>query len=498
MKRLLITALAVMLVGATGAFAGGSKESSGAATGPVQLTYLTDINVDTEGHDVSDNPYINFLDQKFNIKINVINEPNSSLYTTKLNTVMASGNLPDYLLIPNRDMFAMWATQGLLQPLDSYVAKGKYLPTGIDDTAWQLASVDGKKYGVPMERYDKSPYLAFVRKDWVQNLGIDVSSVKTIDDWHNMLMKFVKDDPNKDGANDTHGIVAQANSDQTLQMFLDAFNAAEAKYVNGEVLPNYMLPEYKDWLKFMHQLYVEKILDPEYVTTTSQQMWEKAVSGKYGMFKWFWSLQEYRSKGGKLDDLVPMKPPLKRDGSEAHYLYSSPVRHYIAITKAATPEKTQKVMDMMDWALSNDGAVFIDAGVEGLDYTLDNGQVNVKPDRRGKNWAWRFITLGIQKNQMDSELQGLLKQTWGDTGVNWLQMSNQTGMYDKIVLFAPYFDDLANFDFVSFEREYRDKAIIGQVNIDQTWDDHVKQWRASGGDQWVKDYTAWYKKTHNM
>jgi len=492
----LVVAIAAfaLLAAATG-FASGQKpgETAGAK---VKLVFLTNINVDTEGYDVNDNPYLKYIEEKNNLDIEIINETDSQRYDTKVATVMASGDLPDYLQIGRtggKAQLTRWAKEGLIIPLDEYLKDTKYLMKDMAQVSWDISKVDGKTYAIPAQRFDKSPYLIFLRKEFVRNLGIDTTKVKTLDDWHKMLLRFVTDDPDKNGKADTFGITSRAVQipGPGVEMFLDSFDGTESRVVDGEVRPFYIQEGYKNWLKFMRTLYSEKILDPEYVTTTGQQEWEKAKSGKYGSFFWFWSIQEFRSIGGTRDDIVPMAPPLRADGSPAKFLYGGPIRHYESITKAS--KNPQRVIALFDWAFSDEGGTFVHAGLQGLDYDIKDGQVVIKPERKGKNWAWRWITLGIQKVKIDDQLQALLKQSWGDEGLAHLKMSDALGKYDTIALQAPYFLELAKFDLDTQEQAFRNKVILGQVDIDREWDNFVANWRKSGGNEWIRLHTEWYK-----
>lgn len=459
----------------------------------IKLVYFTNINVDTEGYDVNDNPYINYIREKTGIDIEIRSEGTG--YNEKLSAVMASGDLPDYFLVSDRNKLALWVQQGLIQPLDEYIKNAPNLLENIDEVSWKLATFDDKIYAIPMQRYDKTPLLGFVKKDWVENLDINIEEVKTIDDWYKMLKAFVENDPDKNGQNDTVGYLAYAEDERKLHLFLDSFDAARTKYINGEVLPNYVQENYKEWLKFMNRLYKEKILDPEYVVNTKQQMWEKAISGKYGCWYHFWSLQEYTSMGGSREDLIAVAPPVREDGSQAGYLYNAPVRHYIAVTKDC--KYPEKVVEIMDWAASDEGGTFVHAGLEGLDYDVVNGKIVIREDRKGKNWAWRFITLGIQKTKMDEHLKDILVQSWGELGVKHLEMSDALGFYDEILMFAPYFPELADYDLDSLKFEFRDKAIMGQIDIDKEWNNFVEKWRNSGGNEWIRLYTDWYENEYS-
>ena len=461
----------------------------------VTLTYLTSVNVSTEGQSVSDNDYLKYIEEKNNVKINIISEATN--YSQKMYTVMASGDLPDYLMVnstnPRNDL-AQFATEGLLLPLDSYVAKSDNLKSDISSDAWNMSKVNGKIYAIPMERYDRTPLLTFVRKDWLQNLNIDPTKLKTIDDYYNMFKEFTYNDPDKDGKNDTVGIAATNAVNITLETFMDSFNADKYQVVNGQMIPYYLTSGYENWLKFMNKLYSEKILDNEYLTNTKQQMLQKFDTGKYGGIETFWSLQD-GTLHQQMNNLVALKPPAKADGSDGKYFYQSgPVRHYIAVTKNC--KHPDRVVSIMNWACSDEGAVFVNLGLEGKDYNTVNSKPEVKTDRAGLNWAWRFITLGIQKPKIDDQMKNLLTQAWGQDGYNLLQLSNKYGTTDDFANQVPYYSELSDYDLNSKVQEYTNQAIMGKVNIDTTWDSYVSNIKKAGGDQLIKLYTDWYNNTY--
>ena len=42
-----------------------------------------------------------------------------------------------------------------------------------------------------------TPYISYARKDWLDNLGIDPTTLKTVDDYYNMLYAFTHNDPDQ-------------------------------------------------------------------------------------------------------------------------------------------------------------------------------------------------------------------------------------------------------------------------------------------------------------
>lgn len=460
-----------------------------------KVTILTNINVDTEGTDVNDNDYIKYIEEQTGIDIEFINDASSN-YPQKLNTVMASNNIPDAVMLmgdTQRTDLARFAEEELLIPLDSYIDEYSNLKNNIKQEAWDVTKYDGQVYAVPFQRYDSSPYMTFLRKDWLEALSIDPEKdMVTIEDWYHVLKRFVEEDPDGNGEKDTYALTATTSGTHfTNFTFLDSFGAAKAKFVDGELLPNYILPEYKEWLKFMHKLYEENILDSNFIVDDPSTLWDKVTGGKYGGFLWFWGLTEYQSKGYDRSELVAVKPPVHEDGSEASYVYSSPNRHMMAITSAC--EHPEYLLKLWNWACSEDGGIFTFAGLEGKDYDIKDGSIILKEDRKGKNIGWRQLTLGVQFPNVDQEpVYGIMEQNFGEQGIRDLMLSNECGSYNELDLYCPIFTQLQKYDLNKSVQEFTDKAITGAVDIDSEWDNYVAGWRKAGGDEKIRLSTEWY------
>ena len=464
--------------------------------GARKVVFLNGLSGNTEGEDPAENDYVHYIEEQVGIDLELIT--GNVDYEQKVNTMMLSKTPPDMVLLNTREEMTRWASEDMLLPLDDYLKEYPELMDNIKNEAWELCKYDGKIYGVPMQRNDPTPFLTYVRKDWLDNLGINPDDVKTIDDWYQMLKRFVTDDPDGNGIDDTYGLASSygwGQPEMTLRMFLDSFGAARDKIVDGELRPFYILPEYKEWLKFMNKLYEEKILDPEYLVTSQTQMWEKVASGKYGTFFYFWGLQEYLGKNLPRENLVAMAPPLRNDGSEAKYIYISPIRHMVSLS--ADCEDPKAALDMLNWAFTEEGGTFIYAGLEEKDYDVIDGQIKIKEDRMGKNVGWRQLTLGIQNPNIEKEpLKSIMEQNNGELGIEHLLLSNKYGDYNELQMLCPAFEELTQYDLNKPVAEFADKAITGSIDIDAEWDNYVSSWRKAGGDLKIQLSTEWYNREY--
>ena len=168
----------------------------------VTLTFLCQVNVDTEGYNVNDNPYINYIREANNLDIQLISE--SQNYPEVVNTIMVSGDLPDYVQL-NRNQLFQLADSGLLMPLNDLLNERDYpdLMQGTDPLYWDLATVNGSIYGVPFGRYDKTPYISFTWTAWLEAVGMQPSAIRTLDDSTELFRAYTVDDPDGKGRHGT-------------------------------------------------------------------------------------------------------------------------------------------------------------------------------------------------------------------------------------------------------------------------------------------------------
>ena len=478
-------------------FAGCKPKASGTASAPaekVKLTFLCQVNVDTEGKDINDNEYIDFIRNQNNLDITLISE--SANYNQKVMTVMASGDLPDYIQVSKAQMF-QFADAGLIIPLDNFLDATKYphLMKGVSQQLWDYSKVNGKVMGVPFGRYDQTPYCIWTWKSWLDNVGMKPEDLKTVDDYTELFRRYTEGDPNRSGKKDTYALYGcnAATNERYLGLPIqDAFGAGSHQVINGEVIPRFITEGYKAYLKQLAMYYRNGYIVPDYITRTQNDAESEHFAGKTGIYNAFWSLS---GRANYRDQMVQLPPPQKVDGSgPSKLIYESPIRHYIVISTACkTPER---IIQMYDWSETDTGSVFVHAGVEGLDWTMNNGKLEMLPNRAGINWAWRFITLGHQKSIVDDQLAPLLELSWGKDAIDQLKYTETTGTNDPIAQAAPVFQQLADYDLQSLTDQYFNQAVMNQVDVDATWDDYVSRFRSSGGNEWIRLYTDWYNKDY--
>lgn len=454
-------------------------------------------DVDFKGNDLNDNVYANYIRQKtgINIRYESINASREQ-YNHKLSLLMQSNSLPDAVLIYDRNQYMRYVEKGILLPINQNIWKYDNLNRYISSSAWDMTKVNGIAYAVPMERYDPAPLVVHVRRDWLENLGLKVP--ETIEEFEAVLRAFTHKDPDGNGIHDTYGLLlgddlVTGQSMERGMLFSDYFDAGKFSLKDGSVIPPAISEGYRDFLKFMDRLYKEGVIPEDFAVLKFPQYMEKLRSGKYGMTVFYWMGRDMFSDSSPESAWIAIKPPAGKSGRPGTILWDKPVRQYIVITKQC--KDPDKVLKILDWALSNEGDMVSKLGIEGLDYNVINGRIAYKTERRSLN-EWKFINLLVERGVTDTNIRDNIKEYWGEMRLKRFDVAKETGSVDKIAAMLPFFNDINNADFKRVTSEYTKKAIMGTVDIDSTWSRYVEDWKIYGGDKFIELLTDWYHKSY--
>ena len=463
-----------------------------AAPEPVTVDILYDFNIMDGIDSLTDNKYVDFIEKNTGVKI-ALDTPGPAGYNDKLNIVMASGAHIDAFMA-SRDQIMKFALDGILTDIAPFVQDAEKYPnitTYMFPDSWTPVKDGDSIFGFPYSRFDAFHQVVFVQKAWMENLDLEIPT--TVDEYYNVLKAFTYDDPDQNGQDDTFGLLANDSLGNGARLFRPAFNCDEYLIVDGVVTPPQITEGYKDWLKFMNKLVEEKIMDPEFPTGIVSVYMDKLKTYKYGMTSYFWhanQLPEY-DQGTVHENWLSIDLPVRVDGSgPSYYAYASLNRNYTAIP--TTCQKIDALMRVYDWVCSPDeGERWLYLGVEGDEYTMDEaGEITVLKQRNSLHWMFTMISPGI----LNENVKKYLALTYPGPTVDRLDISTKNGHLDEIQAMLPYYPELSNFNLGKVIDEYTVTAVLGNVNIDETWDDYVSKYKAAGGEAAMKFWTDWYNE----
>ncbi|MBQ3593231.1 MAG: hypothetical protein II982_02585 [Clostridia bacterium] len=204
----------------------------------------------------------------------------SKEYTTKLNLMAAAGGDEFTDVIINSSfsdgMVMNLAEAEVIVPLTEYFYN--------TDIAWNLQEAkerldwdfypyitmtDGEIYGPPVINDSPSNCNSaklWVYEPWFDAAGIELSSIKTTEDFKNAMRAVVKSDPNGNGKADEVGLTAYATTHSWQDWLMNAFiYSGEDNYIyvkDGKLGFAYTQEEWREGLRYIKELYDLGLIDP--------------------------------------------------------------------------------------------------------------------------------------------------------------------------------------------------------------------------------------------
>lgn len=246
-----------------------------------------------------DNRWSRLIKEKLNIDLEVAFTADSSTdaYRTKLNTVIASGDLPDIFKTQDMNVFADLANNGSLADLSGAIDNDS--TPEVDafferySEALQGATIDGKVYAVPRanDNFHEAPFL-WIRDDWLAYAGGEYP--KTVDEMVEMARLFATGDPDGNGVDgDTYGLAL--NKQLLRQQHFSIRGLASAfgvpgrdqsmfyRDADGDMTFSWIEPNMKPALQLLNQMYEEGLINHEFIAKEESDLVEDVTSGKIGM-----------------------------------------------------------------------------------------------------------------------------------------------------------------------------------------------------------------------
>lgn len=251
-----------------------------------------------------------------------IQQLDHSGYVDAVGRLFAGGDYPD-VIIMSADMFKQYAPTGLLWDMAEAYENADFqshliLPA-INEN---LKDAEGHLYGFA-PTYGNG-CVTYVKKAWLDAVGIDASTIKTYDDYYNMLLAFHNGDPDGNGVTgDTYGVVAagfmgnEAPWVNYLPEFWQDAYPALLQDESGVWYDGFQTEETKAALLRLRQAYVDGAIDPETLTASTKIAREKWFSndqtGSSGVFtywagSWYQTLTDNLIKNEVDSELVQLAP----------------------------------------------------------------------------------------------------------------------------------------------------------------------------------------------
>lgn len=403
-------------------------------------------------------------DDKFNIRINVINLDAANA-TEQLNLKIAGGETPDVFNVDTVSLYN-YQKQGALAKIPDPVLK-QYLPkctAELEKESPGITSfgyIDNARYGIPNSVFYYNNYISPIVYNglWMKKVGI-TSVPSTLSDLETLLTKFANSDPDGDGKKDTYGLSNTAMSlvfgaygvscpyggANNMTGFSSSNCGGQWVIRDGKVVYDAILPEAKQALQTLNKWYKAGILDPQFITgENTGGYWaitQPFINQEIGLTCmgafYHWSPETRgRAEGQNLtelkkantnlaDNIVFGKPITWPNGKGGIAALNTVTGYYLVFGKQLEkdPGKMGKILQMIDYlngTCTEDTYLSAFYGIKGKDWTMNSDgslKMITKNDaliKRGAFGTMQFITLGQNNSYPEAALKdwakgkGLLK-----------------------------------------------------------------------------------------
>jgi len=546
-----VTALAVLLSACAGSGEPGgtpSKEASSEPSpslavsaepeGPITITTVEEIvasMVFKNGETAENNWHTRWAREKHGIDFKYLWTASSqnNAYNTKLRlSLTANEPLPDTFFVYDRVLASELIDAGKL--LDITEAFEKYASPRIKELyaeypqVWYPVTKEGKRYGLPvLSAGDVQDTVMFIRQDWLEKLGLQPP--KTIEQFETVMEAFVHRDPDGNGKKDTIGMSAGLK-DNVFSVIGDASwlfgsygNAIPGQWNKtdggtlqyGSIQPNakQALVKYSEWMK-------KGYLDKEAALMDGGKAAEAFNAGKSGIyFGAFWNV------GWPLGDVKKNVPgavvkafplPAGPNGQIARkatqlfdgiLLFRKDFKHMDAIMKyydalygfgfsEETDELRFGFAEGYDYAMENGEPVYDESKIPGgkieaKKVILSNDEPSI-PFKQSKVY-YDLHNGKAPETAFEKYLYGLGGEVHQAGAVNYEMLP-----YSQPEQFigAPTKTMKNRDEFLrKLENETFTKIIYGDASPD-SFDEFVRKWKSSGGDEITKEVNDWYQSVN--
>jgi putative aldouronate transport system substrate-binding protein len=412
-------------------------------------------------------------------------------YNVKLNTVIASGQLPDMftmnvlgVLIPNEYEFFQSQCADLTPFISGDAVKAFPNLANLPQIAWRNCRFNGKFYALPRVTNAVGSTL-LVQQNLLDEIG--VKEIKNKDDFSRVVKETTR--------NGIYGMGGmQAN---TMQWMLEMFRVPNQwREAGGKFTKDWETPEYQEAVALLKSYWDAGYVHPDTPTYTAQQGAQPFYAGKFGMYptNFFafgiaWDRILGINKNFRLNALLPVG----FDGATA-VQFQDWGGNQITVLKKGNPDRIKQVLGVLNYLASPFGSqeyLNLFYGQQGTDFNFDE-KGNPVYTQTGQNnvqyITWQTI-ISPPPVLYDVFDQNFVKVAHPiETAAHELAITDPTvGLYapSNATKGAKLTQDMV--DGVN-------QILFGRAEVNSL-EGLVKTWRANGGDQIRSEYEDAFAKS---
>ena len=337
---------------------------------------------------LQDTANLKFIEEKFNIHITLQPIPSSD-YSQKVASFFSTNSLPD--LIAGVSLSTFQGIEDIDEMLVDLYDYREQLPTylGLIEAdnrinatrTYETIDEDGKKHlylmrDLEYNRIDIAP-IGQIRLDLLEEQNIPMPT--TWAELYDAMLKIKEKHP------DVYFFGSRAGTTRLIGALaypmgsggFGTFDGDRGMYYEKDLdkwIYGPVQPAFKDVIQYLANAWKDGLIDPDYQTSTRDELWQKITTGKVVYFKdnnsflarVFQPAFDQAGDGWKM----VIVPPLANDHTSTRELrYELDWSDGIVISKNC-PE-VERVLEMLDWCFTEEGVKVMNFGIEGETYYID-------------------------------------------------------------------------------------------------------------------------------
>ncbi|GGG14003.1 extracellular solute-binding protein [Paenibacillus aceti] len=501
MALLLAGTMAMGLLSACGSGSGNSEaqgNKSGNSTTPEKKYSVSAMNILFGAAPPTTNSSgIKAIEERYNIEYKYIPVAAGD-YNNKIGVTVASGDMPDLMLLEDTSpSYFNWVQNGMFLPIEDYIKDYPNL-SKVPQSVWETLTTDGHIYGIPRLRGIPFHTMA-IRQDWLDKLELQMPT--NYDELYNVMKAFTENDPDGNGKKDTYGYALDGDFSGANGLFGPnrALRTGWYEDGNGGIQHGYLMPNAKTSIEFMMKAYQDGLVSSDYTIKKGAQAEEDFLTGKAGIIgNWaytaFSKARMDKALAVNPDFKVAPVPPLTAaDGYKGNGMAEGYYGFFVMpVTLGKEEDKVKKLLSILDDMMGEEGASFMQWGIEGEHYTVENG-VNVLTDKGSSEGTGKYLLTNHAAEgdwiftPDDTELTKSLKEQ-----AYKVAMEGEPYLDMSVGLYSP-----ANAEKGTELRQYLldevNKIVMGQRPLDD-YDSIIQEWKNRGGEQIIQEMNEAYKK----
>lgn len=397
MKKVIYVLAAIFLIGTVGCAQGRQHQNGkrGAQTDSDRVKITVAIwNADQA---MAGDAVLDAVEERFGVEFVPVNMTWNEYYQ-KVERWAATDSLPDIFVgdFRNSPLHAQWLRKGLLHEIPGDLSKYPHLEQYLNEVEEaQVPIVDGKMYCIPRKTYPSQEWTCIdrvvaYRWDLAQKAGI-TKEPETWEEFQQMMLAIVKADPEHTGI---QGMTAENGG--VLSGLLIPYASSVAccngsgfywkKDTDGVCKPVYFADDLTSAFELGRDMYQSGVIEKEIALQTANGAREKFLMGKNAAICYSGGFGNIYEKVGAyweevygrsfMEDVRALKLMPDVNGRKAYpiwgYAWSE---SYISAKVDA--EKLDRILQIYDYILSDEGAFYTSYGPEGDLYEIADNRIRM-------------------------------------------------------------------------------------------------------------------------